>query len=124
MNTWAKAFIICLGLLTIASKADETTLASTNPTEMTKTSYEQLAFDSQANKTADLPLVRKIRRDLIFDKYLSTNGKNVKIIIVDKEITLKGPVKSEDEKVKILSIVSKLSNNHTIRNQLEVTKNN
>jgi osmotically-inducible protein OsmY len=121
MKKWIKAFIICLGLLAIASKADET-IQSSN--EVPKTSFEQLAFDTQANKPRDLALVRQIRKELTLDRNLSTNGKNVKIIIVDKEIILKGPVKSDGEKTRILNIISKLSNDHIIRNQLEVARNN
>ncbi|MBC7537623.1 MAG: BON domain-containing protein [Bacteriovorax sp.] len=131
MNKWTKAFLVCLGLLAIASRADESfqsplqSIASKSSSiEITKTSYEQLAFDAQANKPRDLDLVRKIRKELTLDRNLSTNGKNVKIIIVDKEITLKGPVKSDGEKTRILNIISKLSSDHTIRNQLEVARNN
>jgi hyperosmotically inducible protein len=125
MDTWTKAFIICFGLLAIASRADDAIDSSfSNAKETPKTSYEQLASDTQSNKPRDLELVRRIRRELTLDRNLSTNGKNVKVIIVEKEIVLKGPVKSDGEKTRIINIVSKLSSDHKIRNQLEVTRSN
>lgn len=86
------------------------------------TSYEQLAFDQQANKAPDRELVKRIREELSKDPQLSKNGKNIKIIIVKKEIVLKGPVNSENEKSKIISMADKLKADHTIRDQIEIAK--
>lgn len=87
-----------------------------------KTSYEVNDFDKLANKSSDQALVGKIRSELFSDKSLSKSGRNIKIIVVDKEIVLKGPVASDEEKSRVLSIVGKNSAKHSIRNQLEVKK--
>ena len=42
--------------------------------------------------------MQKIRRAVVEDKSLSTYAHNVKIIAQDGKVTLKGPVRSEDEK--------------------------
>ena len=46
---------------------------------------------------ADRQLTQKIRRSIMADKTLSTYAHNVKIISQDGVVTLKGPVRSDDE---------------------------
>ena len=53
---------------------------------------------------ADRDLCAKIRKSVIADKSLSTYAHNVKIISQDGTVTLKGPVRSDDE---VKSIVAK-----------------
>ncbi len=59
--------------------------------------------DQQKENTADRNLTRKIRQSVIADKNLSTDAHNVKIISQNGIVTLKGPVKSEDERKAIVA---------------------
>ena len=54
--------------------------------------------DQGKNNTSDLKLMQQIRKSVIDDKSLSTYAHNVKIIAQGGKITLKGPVRSEEEK--------------------------
>lgn len=54
--------------------------------------------DQQKENKSDRELARQIRRALVKDKSLSTYAHNVKVIAQNGTITLKGPVKSEEEK--------------------------
>jgi hyperosmotically inducible protein len=54
--------------------------------------------DQGKNNLSDRDLMQKIRRSLMDDKSLSTSAHNVKIIAQNGQVTLKGPVASEDEK--------------------------
>ncbi len=54
--------------------------------------------DQQKETAADRDLVRKIRQSISKDKALSTYAHNIKVISRDGMVTLKGPVRSEDEK--------------------------
>ena len=54
--------------------------------------------DQQKENDSDRELARKIRRSVVSDKSLSTDAHNIKIIAQDGNVTLKGPVKSEEEK--------------------------
>lgn len=77
------------------AKADDTAVnkrdrADTEPTA-----------DQQKNKRSDVHLAAEIRRAIVKDKTLSTNAHNVKIIVRDGLVTLKGPVASHAEKTKI-----------------------
>jgi hyperosmotically inducible periplasmic protein len=74
----------------------------------------------QSNNKSDLDLTRKIRRALIKDHSLSLLARNVKIISVNGSVTLRGPVKSEDEKTSIASIAQTVAGADKVDNQLEV----
>ncbi|MGC1645103.1 MAG: BON domain-containing protein, partial [Candidatus Sulfotelmatobacter sp.] len=54
--------------------------------------------DQQKMNPADRETTKKIRSALMDDKSLSTYAHNIKIITTDGMVTLKGPVRSEDEK--------------------------
>jgi osmotically-inducible protein OsmY len=59
--------------------------------------------DQQKMNAADRNLTAKIRSSLIADKSLSTYAHNVKIIAQDGTVTLKGPVRSEEEVKTVLA---------------------
>ncbi len=59
--------------------------------------------DQQKNNRSDLDLTKDIRKSIMNDKSLSTYAHNVKVISQNGTVTLKGPVKSEDEKSSIVS---------------------
>ena len=76
--------------------------------------------DSQANAKADRETTAKIRKVIVSDKDLSTYAHNVKIITVNGEVTLKGPVQTEEEKQKVVSLASNVVPADKIVNQLTV----
>jgi len=57
--------------------------------------------DQQKENTTDRDLTQKIRSSLVGDKALSTYAHNVKVIAQNGQVTLKGPVRSEDEKRRV-----------------------
>ena len=54
--------------------------------------------DQQKENASDRQITQKIRQALLDDKSLSTYAHNVKVIAQDGQVTLKGPVRSENEK--------------------------
>src|ERR1700681_4452033 len=54
--------------------------------------------DQQKDNTGDRDVTRKIRQSLLKDKTLSSYAHNVKVIAQDGQVTLKGPVRSDDER--------------------------
>src|SRR3954453_20255518 len=54
--------------------------------------------DKQKENQTDRDLAQKIRRSLTRDKTLSTYAHNVKVVAQGGQVTLKGPVRSEQEK--------------------------
>src|SRR5206468_5645500 len=61
----------------------------------------EVTADQQKENSSDRELARKIRRAVVDDKNLSTYAHNIKIIVHNGAVTLKGPVHSEDEKKEI-----------------------
>jgi hyperosmotically inducible protein len=60
--------------------------------------------DQQKMNATDRGITAAIRKSIMADKSLSTYAQNVKIISQDGTVTLKGPVRSDDE---VKSIVAK-----------------
>jgi hyperosmotically inducible periplasmic protein len=74
----------------------------------------------QSNVTTDVALTRKIRRSVIKDHSLSMMAHNVKIVTANGSVTLRGPVKTEDEKNEIASKAQAIAGADKVDNQLEV----
>ena len=79
-----------------------------------------LTADDQGLSPKDVNLAATIRREIVKDDALSTNAHNIKIIVKDGTITLRGPVDSKGEKDAIVAIANKYSTPQTIRDQTEV----
>jgi osmotically-inducible protein OsmY len=78
--------------------------------------------DQQSNSKEDLEITRQIRRAVVKDKSLSTNAHNVKIVTVDRVVTLRGPVANTKEKAAIAAKAEKIAGVQRVDNQLEVAK--
>lgn len=81
---------------------------------------QTFSADNQSSAKADRMITAHIRKAIIADKELSTYGHNVKIITVNGAVTLKGPVKSEEEKQRIASDASGVVSSDAITNALTV----
>jgi len=58
----------------------------------------------------------------VADKSLSTTAKNVKIITINGVVTLRGPVKSPQEKGSIEATAQRLAGTTNVDNQLEIVR--
>ncbi len=59
--------------------------------------------DHQKMNASDQKLTQTIRKSVMADKSLSSYAHNVKIIAMNGMVTLKGPVRSDDEKKAIVA---------------------
>jgi osmotically-inducible protein OsmY len=88
-----------------------------NPSEATA--------DQQKNNSTDLQLAQQIRKALVKDKSLSTYAHNIKVIAQDGVVTLKGPVKTEQEKQAIESKAAEVAGGaDKIKSEIEVAGKN
>jgi hyperosmotically inducible periplasmic protein len=69
---------------------------------------------------ADRELTQKIRKSIHQDKSLSTYAHNIKIITQDGKVTLRGPVRSEDEKNNLQAKAIAVAGDGNVTNQLEI----
>jgi osmotically-inducible protein OsmY len=74
----------------------------------------------QANAKTDVELTREIRRSVVKDESLSMMAHNVKIVTANGNVTLRGPVKTEDEKNEIATKAQAIAGTDKVDNQLEV----
>jgi hyperosmotically inducible periplasmic protein len=77
----------------------------------------------QGNSESDREITRRIRRAITSNEQLSTTAKNIKIITIDGKVTVRGPVKNEQERESIAAIVQQTGAS-AVDNQLEVKTNN
>lgn len=80
----------------------------------------QKTADQQQNNKSDLETTREIRKAIVADKSLSTYAHNIKVITVDGKVTLKGPVKTADEKAAIKKIATDAVGAANVVDQLAV----
>jgi osmotically-inducible protein OsmY len=74
----------------------------------------------QSETKADIAVTQKIRQAVVADDSLSTNAHNVKIITANGAVTLRGPVKNDDERKKIAAMAEQVAGVGKVQNHLEV----
>jgi hyperosmotically inducible periplasmic protein len=96
--------------------ADDTGLNTRDRSDQTVTPMDQ------GNSSADTDLTARIRKAIMADDALSFDAKNSKIITQNGHVTLRGPVKSMQEKQAIGRAASNLAGAGHVTNDLEVAR--
>jgi hyperosmotically inducible periplasmic protein len=117
--------LACLSAFSLAAlagnekaEADNTAINERDRSGETKTSGDQ------SNSSADLKTTQAIRQALMKDDELSMTAKNIKVITANGHVTLRGPVKTAQEKVKIDQLAKSAAGGAQIDNQLDVKGSN
>ena len=76
----------------------------------------------QGESEADRTITQQIRQAVMKDGSLSFTAKNVKIITLNKKVTLRGPVKSAAERTAIETAAKKVAGVTSVENQLEIAE--
>jgi hypothetical protein len=76
--------------------------------------------DQQKMNTSDREITQKTRKAINEDKSLSTYAHNIKIITQDGKVTLRGPVRSEEEKNNLQEKAVAVAGRENVTNQLEI----
>ncbi len=76
--------------------------------------------DQAKNNATDRDTMQKIRKSVMDDKSLSTYAHNVKIIAQDGKVTLKGPVRTEEEKRTIAQKANEIAGAANVTDQMTV----
>jgi len=80
----------------------------------------QPTADQQKEAKSDRQIAAEIRRSLVKDKALSTYAHNVKVIVQDGAVTLKGPVRSDEEKQAVEAKAAEVAGADKVTNQIEI----
>jgi hyperosmotically inducible protein len=76
----------------------------------------------QSETEADRTLTQRIRQAVVADDALSMTAKNIKIITVNGMVTLRGPVKTMEEKSTIEAKAQQIAGAGKVDSQLEVSR--
>ena len=110
-----------LGLCTVTMAQDSAPVAPNNTAVNERDrAPDSMTAGEQSNAKGDVALTRKIRRAVVKDSSLSMLAHNVKIVTANGNVTLRGPVNSEAEKVAIASKAKAIAGAGNVDNQLEV----
>lgn len=85
-------------------------------------SKDEPTADQQKENATDRDLTRSIRRAITQDKALSSYAHNVKIITQAGQVTLKGPVRTEDEMRVVEAKATEVAGAGHVTNQMSVAK--
>ena len=94
--------LACLSAVSLTALAgNENTKPDNTATNERDRSGETKTSGDQSNSSADLKTTQAIRQALMKDGELSTTAKNIKVITANGHVTLRGPVKTAQEKARI-----------------------
>ena len=114
------SLVFCAGL--IAAPIPRNQDPQQTPPDNTKQNKDQSnpTADDQKMNPADRAITQKIRKALHDDSALSMYAHNIKIITQDGKVTLRGPVRSEEEKTSIEAKAVAVAGAGNVTNQLEI----
>jgi len=82
----------------------------------------QPTAQDQSNAKSDRDLAAAVRKAITQDKSLSTYAHNVKVVVHDGSVTLRGPVRSGDEKTKVAELARQTAGSEKIDDQMSIKK--
>lgn len=106
--------LLLIGFTSCEQRPDADNTAR-NPTNLTA--------GDQSETEADREITANIRKAVVADDSLSINAQNVKIIAVNGVVTLRGPVKSEKEKMGIEAKAKEVAGVKSVANLIEIEAN-
>jgi len=98
---------------------------NSKPPDNTKTnqrdrSKAEPTADQAKNNKSDREIMQEIRKSIVADKSLSTYSHNIKVIARNGQVTLKGPVHTEDERKAIEAKAADVAGADKVTNQISV----
>src|ERR1700739_4286387 len=106
------AAVTVAGLLTVPC------FAQTQPDNSAQNKDHAVTAQNQSHGKSDRTITREVRKAIVADKSLSSYAHNIKIITLHGAVTLKGPVRSEEEKQKIQADAASAVSADAITNEL------
>jgi len=110
--------LLCIGPAVAQSTADP----QSDNTKVNKRDRNpgEATADQQKMNQPDRKITQDIRKSVMADKSLSTYAHNVKIITQNGTVTLKGPVRSDEEKKTIVAKATEVAGAGKVTDELTV----
>lgn len=103
------------------SAAENPNVAADNSGKNVRDRYQKtLTPGDQSEAQQDRKMTQMIRRAIMKEKSLSMTAKNVKIVTANGRVTLRGPVKTAEEKKKINALAQAAAGQTPVADQLEI----
>ena len=99
----------------VMTEPDNTAINERDRSDAAKTPLDQNENQNDIDTTASI-------RKQVVDSELSVNAQNVKIITQDGNVTLRGPVATADEKLRIEAIARKVAGETKVSSQIEIAE--
>jgi|SRR5579884_903604 len=80
----------------------------------------EVTADQQKDNRDDRQIAKDIRRAIVKDKSLSTYAHNIKIIAENGGVTLKGPVRSEEEKRTVEAKAAEIAGHRNVKSEISI----
>ena len=124
MNRLAICLLLSSSIVTLGSVAvaqnSMPTLPDNSAVNVRDRAPAAVTAGQQSNAKSDQDITREIRRAVVKDDSLSMMARNVKIITVDGNVTLRGPVETQSEKTTIARLATAVAGTHNVDNQIDV----
>jgi hyperosmotically inducible periplasmic protein len=93
---------------------------ATAPDNTKMNAQENVTADQQKESPKDREITQKIRQAIVRNKTISQYAHNVKIITVNGAVTLKGPVRTQKEKMIVEKAAARVAGKGKVTNEIEV----
>jgi len=127
-SRWMLATLLFIGLpgvsLVLAQDSSQSPAPDNTKVNQGDQNKSNATADRQLENKSDREVAQQIRQAVMNDKSLSTYGHNVKIISQNGVVTLKGPVRTDDERRAIEKIAAAIVGQDKVTSQLEVKPKN
>jgi hyperosmotically inducible periplasmic protein len=124
LTLFGMSMLIAAGLFAAPKPASSYALQreQSDNTKMNKNDANKDATtaDQQKMNPSDRAITQKIRAEIMKDKSLSTYAHNVKIIAQDGKVTLKGPVRTQEEKAAVEGKAITIAGDGNVTSQIEI----
>ena len=115
------SLVFCVSLMAIPTpQSQDNQLPAPDNTKTNKDQAGPTA-DQQKTNPSDQAITQKIRKAIHEDQSLSSYAHNIKVITQDGKVTLRGPVRSEEEKSNLEAKAVSVAGQENVTDKLEVT---
>jgi osmotically-inducible protein OsmY len=113
---------VALSLVLVAVPQTQYAYAQDHPADNTAANRDQTSptADQQKENSSDRDITQQIRKSIHDDKSLSTYGHNVKVITDHGRVTLRVPVRSEDERNNLQTKAESIAGKDHVDNQITI----
>jgi hyperosmotically inducible periplasmic protein len=108
------------GFLLAQEPAAQSPAADNTKMNQPDRSTNSVNADKQSNDQSDRNLTQQVRQAIVADKSLSTYAHNVKVITQNGQVTLKGPVRSDDEKRSVEAKAATIAGESKVTSELTI----